>query len=71
VLPDTVSVAPPKLSMPPPTLAAKKEGPPPPRAWLPLKVQEVTTALPWLSRPPPKTSMVLLKAFAMLSVSVL
>ena len=44
VLPVTVSVAPPKLSMPPPTLPPKKEPPPPPRAWLPLKVQDVTTA---------------------------
>ena len=56
VLSVTVSVAPPKLSMPPPTLPPKKEPPPPPRAWLPLKVEEMTVALPSFSRPPPKTS---------------
>ena len=62
----TVSVAPPKLSMPPPTLPPKKEPPPPPRAWLPLKVEESTVAVPSLSRAPPKTSTVSETAVAVL-----
>src|SRR5262245_3570867 len=52
--------------MPPPTLPPKKEVPPPPVTWLPLKVQETTVAVPSLSRPPPKTSMLLLLAVAVL-----
>ena len=68
VLSVTVSVAPPKLSMPPPTLPPKKEPPPPPRAWLPLKVEETTVAVPSLSRPPPKTSTVSEEAVAVLLV---
>src|SRR5262249_11800605 len=53
-----VSVAPPKLSRPPPALPPMAVKLAPPRAWLLENVEEVTTALPAFSRPPPKTSLV-------------
>src|SRR6516165_10066539 len=56
--------------MAPPWLPPKKEGPPPPRAWLSRKVQERTVARPWLSSPPPKTSTALEGAVAVLPLKV-
>ena len=42
--------------MPPPPVPPMDEKLPPPRAWLPTKVEELTVALPAFKRPPPKTS---------------